>query len=279
LADFRYKKLFEAEDGGKGRGNKSSGKDGGDLIVKVPAGTLIKKEGKVVMDLDEVGKKIKIASGGKGGRGNWHFRSSTNQTPQEFEEGTKGERFELELELRLLAEVGLVGLPNVGKSTLLSVLTKARPKIADYQFTTLEPNLGVMEFGGGKRRKTVVVADIPGLIEGASKGKGLGDQFLRHVERTRLLVHVLAVDPGSDDGFGAIWGNYETIRKEMGEHHKDLLEKKEILILNKVDIMKDDVLKEVVEGFEKKGKELLLVSAGTGRGVEELKEKIVEMTS
>lgn len=292
LAEFRYKKKFEADNGGRGMGKKQSGKKGEDLVIRVPVGTVVSGEikreveeddKKVVKvekkkwDLSEVGERVLLVKGGKGGRGNWHFRSAVNQTPQESEKGTKGETLEAQFELKLLAQVGLVGLPNVGKSTLLSVLTKARPKIADYPFTTLEPNLGVMEVGRSKRRETVVIADIPGLIEGASKGKGLGHMFLRHVERTRVLVHVLSGESEGERVFEEVWKNYETVRKEMGEHVKELLEKQELVVLNKTDLMSEKEIEEVVAGFEKKGVRVWPVSAGNLEGVEELKKKLLEM--
>lgn len=283
LADFRYKKIFEAESGERGMKRRRHGKDGADMVVKVPKGTIIRMRNAVdeetELDLSEEGEAVLIAKGGKGGRGNWHFRSSTNQTPQEFEKGTDGEEFEVELELKLLAEVGIIGVPSAGKSTLLSVLTKATPKIAEYPFTTLEPNLGVMEVGIGKRRKSRVIADIPGLIEGASEGKGLGIQFLRHVERTKVLVHLvspqLVVKSDQKDLNEQLWRDYETIRKELGLYNKKLLKKKEIVVLNKIDLLSAEERKEIKKFFEKKGIELLLISAGTKEGIEELKKRLL----
>lgn len=292
LTEFRYKKKFEAENGERGMGKKQSGKKGEDLVILVPVGTVIsgeikrevEEEGEKVVkveeikrDLSEAGERMLLVKGGKGGRGNWHFRSAVNQTPLESEKGTKGEVLEAQFELKLLAQVGLVGLPNVGKSTLLSVLTKARPKIADYPFTTLEPNLGLMEVGRSKRREVLVIADIPGLIEGASKGKGLGHMFLRHVERTKVLVHVLSVETKSEKVFKEVWKNYETVRKEMGEHVKELLEKKELVVLNKTDLMSEKEVGEVVGGFKKRGVEIRPVSAGNLEGIEELRRKLLEM--
>ena len=222
------------------------------------------------LDLDTPGMKVLMAKGGKGGRGNWHFKSSTNTTPRVAEGGIKGEEKELELELKLLADVGLVGLPNAGKSTLLSVLTKARPKIADYPFTTLEPNLGVMEFGDVRSKildhRSVVVADIPGLFEGASQGKGLGDEFLRHAERTKELVHLV----GS-------WDDYQVVRKELGEYSGRLLTKKEIVVLSKADLLAEEEIDKIKKEFAKKGIEPEVISAATGRGVEELKNRIIKI--
>ena len=192
LIDFRYQKKFKAENGKNGEGANKYGKSGNDLIIKVPLGTIVKdaETGKVLADLSELGQKELILSGGKGGKGNSHFATSTRQAPRFSQEGEKGEEKELILELKLLADVGLLGFPNVGKSTLLSVVTDATPKIADYHFTTLEPNLGVVK---GEYGDSFVIADIPGIIEGASQGVGLGTQFLRHIERTRLLLHVVDV--------------------------------------------------------------------------------------
>lgn len=289
LSDFRYKKRFVAEDGGRGTGRKKSGRKGDDVVVKVPPGTLVKErvgdELKLMYDLVEPDVKVLIARGGQGGRGNWHFRTSTNQTPREAERGEKGEEGELILELKLLADVGLVGLPNAGKSTLLSVMSAARPQIADYPFTTLEPNLGVMEYDD----KRLVLADIPGLIEGASEGKGLGDDFLRHVERTAKLVHVLAVN-SAREGRGAEEGwqelgveglaellltDYKVIRKELEDYSEDLLEKEELVVVNKCDLWDEETVGKVKKGVEKQLGEVLMVSAADGRGVDELKQGLL----
>ena len=275
LYPYRFKKHFEAEGGGKGMGQKMSGKAGGDLELKVPVGTLLRKrltvngEQKIeVVDMDREKMRVKVAKGGRGGFGNWHFRSSTNQTPMEAEEGGKGQEWELELELKLLADVGLIGLPNAGKSTLLSVLTKATPKIANYPFTTLEPNLGVWQ---GTEGKTQVIADIPGLIEGASEGKGLGVTFLKHVERTKVLVHLVAADEENP------WKNYKAIREEMGSFSKKLLEKDELVILSKVDIVMPDRVAEIVKEFKRHKITVLPVSAATGVGMEEVRKVLEEI--
>ena len=225
LKNFQFQKKFRAESGQMGGKAKRTGRGGEDLVIKVPVGTVVNK----TIDLVKPGEKICVARGGSGGRGNWVFRSPTNTTPKTAEPGGPGETKTLTLELKLLADVGLIGLPNAGKSTLLSVLTKARPKIADYPFTTLEPNLGVMD--------DLVIADIPGLIEGASRGKGLGIEFLRHVERCRVLVHVLDgskynVYKGYD-----FYNDYLSVRKELGQYSPKLLAKPEIIVLNKIDLV------------------------------------------
>lgn len=284
LSNFAHKKRYEAERGSNGSGSQRSGKAGEDVIIKVPIGTLMKlqisndpaksrairRTGKFqVMDFDREGMREVVASGGRGGLGNERFKSSRNQIPREFTEGGVGEEFEVELELKLLADVGLVGLPNAGKSTLLSILTKARPKIADYEFTTLEPNLGVMSEG----KKSLVLADIPGLIEGASGGKGLGIQFLKHVERTTVLVHLIGFQHKVTNLM--LWKEYEVIRKELEEFGNGLSEKKEIVVLNKIDLIDEDEVNKIVEVFKKKGVEILPISCGTMKGIEELKKKVL----
>ena len=297
LTPFQFKKKFEAERGQAGGKAKKHGRDGADLVVMVAPGTNV-KIGNREFDMIKDGDKVCVAHGGRGGLGNWQFRSSTNTTPMIAEKGTLGEEKEVVLELKLLADVGLIGVPNAGKSTLLSVLTKARPKIANYPFTTLEPNLGVMIFGKGSeltRRSSgsqqvagsseasdLVLADIPGLIDGASKGKGLGHTFLRHVERCGLLVHVLdgaklLETVGTDPT--VLLKDYEAIRKELEGYSKKLMDKKEILVLNKIDVLSDKQIKAIEKQFEKREEPtlLFLVSAATGEGVEELKRGMVEL--
>lgn len=278
LRDFAHQKEFEAENGESGGGNKRSGKAGRDLVIKVPRGTVVKfLKSEEEIDLEDEGVKILAAKGGSGGRGNWHFRGPSNQVPREFEEGEPGEEYDLVLELKLLADIGLIGMPNAGKSTLLSVLTKAKPKIADYPFTTLEPNLGVLEFGRGAKRKSLVIADIPGLVEGANEGKGLGDVFLRHVERTKLLVHVVAPELGEEDRLGGMLERYRVIREELGAFSEKLMKKKEIVVINKIDLLSEDEVKEIVQGFEEEvGEEVLAVSAATLNGIEELKNRLLK---
>ena len=212
LIDFRFQPKLIAEDGKAGSGQKSSGKSGKDLIVEVPIGTVVKRDGEIVADLTFDGDRQIVAHGGDGGYGNWHFRSSTRQTPKIAELGNPGESYDAELELKLLADVGLVGFPNAGKSTFLSVVSNATPEIADYPFTTITPNLGVAKVDD----HSILIADIPGLIEGASEGKGLGDRFLRHVERTKVLLHL--IDVYSEDAGKA----YRDIRGELEKYSAEL---------------------------------------------------------
>ncbi len=235
LYDLRYESLYKAFDGEVGGLTQCTGKDGEDFILKLPPGTLIFNHatGDLMHDLAP-GERVVIAKGGKGGWGNEHFKSSTNQTPRTATEGDPGEAFELRLELKLIAEVGFIGMPNAGKSTLLKALTRANPKIADYPFTTLSPQLGIAEVDAERR---IVMADIPGLIEGASQGAGLGHDFLRHVERTRILVHLLDCAP--PDGSNPA-DNYRTIRKELEQYSLQLAERPELVVLNKADLLDDD---------------------------------------
>ncbi len=274
LVPYQFNKKFEAERGQGGGGAKKHGKDGQDLVLKVAPGTQVKSF-RGSFDMLKPDEKVLVAQGGKGGRGNWFFRAPDRTTPRIAEPGIKGELVELELELKLLADVGLIGLPNAGKSTLLSVLTKARPKIADYPFTTLEPNLGVMILSSKTSlagKQGLVLADIPGLIEGASQGKGLGIQFLRHVERCQVLVHVLdgakLLERKSD-----LMEDYEAIRKELGKHAKELLKKKEIVVLNKIDVLSEKQIKEVKKEFKK----IVCVSAATKENLDKLKREMVKL--
>ena len=232
LMDFRYQKEYRAKNGENGRSKKQFGKDGEDIILKVPVGTLIKDEktGHVIVDLNEAGKAYTIAQGGRGGRGNAKFTTSTRQAPSFAQAGSMGEEREICLELKVLADVGLIGFPNVGKSTLLSVVSAARPKIANYHFTTLQPNLGVVAMGQGQ---SFVMADIPGLIEGASQGVGLGHDFLRHIERTRILVHVL--DMSGQEGRDPL-DDYVKINEELANYHEKLAQRPQLVFANKMDL-------------------------------------------
>ena len=274
LMDFRYKKHYFAQNGENGKTKKQYGKKGEDLIVKVPVGTLIKdfETNRVIHDFKVKDDKFIVAKGGRGGKGNARFATSTRQAPRFAQPGTKGEERTIKLELKLIADVGLVGLPNVGKSSLLSVLSDAKPKIANYHFTTLEPNLGVCRV---EENKSFVIADIPGLIEGASEGIGLGFEFLKHVERTRLLVHVL--DVSGIEGRDPI-EDYNTIYKELELYNENIKNKKEIIVANKIDLLtSDENLKRVKEYF--KDRTVLEISAVTQMGVKELKYKIFDELS
>ena len=274
LIDFRYQKKFKAENGKNGEGANKYGRSGEDLVIKVPRGTIVKdaETGKILADLSELGQKELILSGGRGGKGNSHFATSTRQAPRFSQEGEKGEEKELVLELKLLADVGLLGFPNVGKSTLLSVVTDATPKIADYHFTTLEPNLGVVKSEYGD---SFVIADIPGIIEGASQGVGLGIQFLRHIERTRLLLHV--IDVSGSEGRNPV-EDFNIINEELKKYSEKLSKRKQIIVANKIDSMQDEKLYKDLEKMAKeKGLEIYKISAVTGKGVKELMTRVSEV--
>lgn len=269
LQDFRFNQIIKAENGYNGAKQKKHGKSGEDKIVKVPVGTIIKIDGNVIEDITEHGQEVVVASGGDGGFGNAHFISSTRQAPRVAELGEKGEELELELELKLLADVGLVGLPNAGKSTLLSVATNAKPQIADYPFTTLEPNLGVHYIGSD----TLLIADIPGIIEGASKGKGLGFEFLRHIERTAILLHL--VDANSNDPLA----DYKTINEELKTYGLNLSDRKVFVILSKTDGIDEEILDDLAADFTKQTKQkIYVISSVKDIGLNELfKDVLVEV--
>ena len=274
LIDFRFTKKFKAQDGENGSGGHKYGKSGEDLYIDVPAGTIIKdaETGKIVADLSEQGQVELILKGGRGGKGNSHFATSTRQVPRFAQAGEDGEEKEIILELKLLADVGLLGFPNVGKSTFLSVVTDAKPKIANYHFTTIEPNLGVVKTKNGD---SFVIADIPGIIEGASEGVGLGIQFLRHVERTRLLLHV--IDASGIEGRNPVQDFY-TINEELKGYSEKLSERKQIIVANKIDVMQDDEgLKELEALAQKEGMEIFEISGVTGEGVTELLNRVSEV--
>jgi len=298
LRDFRTRPSYEAKNGAEGGKKKCIGIDGEDLCIKLPVGTLVyeirknsnshQKEEILVGDLVEDGQDLLICRGGSGGKGNLRFKSSTNQTPMQYTEGTEGESKELRLEIKVIADIGLVGLPNAGKSTLINQLTSAKAKIGSYPFTTLAPNLGVLKMDD----RAFILADIPGLIEGASKGKGLGDDFLRHVERTRLLVHV--IDPLGESGFApfldesamstekflteSAWKAYTTIRRELEDYSGALTLKKEIIVINKLDITEvRESFKYIKDHFKGNGVDVLGISAATGEGAVDLKNKLREI--
>jgi GTP-binding protein len=267
LVDFHTKPSYKAEAGGSGGPRNMTGKSGEDLYIKVPVGTLIYElfngEEKLIGDMVEKGQTLLVAKGGIGGKGNSRFKSSTNRTPLQYTPGTKGQEKQLRLEIKVLADIGLVGLPNAGKSTLINKLTSSNARVANYPFTTLEPNLGTLTLRDGT---TIVIADIPGLIEGASDGKGLGDEFLRHVERTRLLIHLIDIYPDLD-----AWEVYRTVRAELEAYGRGLSDKPEIVVLNKIDVTEvSERFKEIKKLFFSKGLEIFGISAVTGEGIPEL---------
>ena len=272
LIDFRYNKKFKAEDGKNGSGGNCYGKSGEDLYIGVPRGTVVKDAltGKIIADLSKEEQKELILQGGRGGKGNTHFATATRQAPNFSQDGEKGEEKEVILELKLLADVGLLGFPNVGKSTILSMVTSAKPKIADYEFTTLQPNLGVVKTEYGD---SFVIADIPGIIEGASEGVGLGLQFLRHIERTRLLLHVIDVS-----GIREPLKDYYTINEELKKYSEKLSKRKQIIVANKIDVMQDETGYNELEKMAKENNiEIYKISAATGQGLKELLNRVSEV--
>ncbi len=263
LTDFKYQKHFKAESGENGGSAKMTGKTGRDLVIYSPVGTMVRIEDRVIADLNEPGKRVLVARGGKGGKGNVHYTTSTRQAPKIAENGEPAEELWIELELKLLADVGLIGLPNVGKSSLIKAMTNARPKVADYPFTTLNPVLGKVELGLGR---SYVLVDIPGIIENAHNGAGLGDEFLKHAERTRLVAHV--VDLSSETPLE----DYEMIKREMDLYNENFSKKPDIIVLNKSDLVDDGKIEEISKFFEKKM--IFVVSAIAKLGLEELKEQL-----
>ena len=263
LIDFRFKPELKAPHGNNGSKQNKRGRSGEDLIVKVPMGTIVRRDGEIIADLVDNGQRVVIAKGGDGGFGNAHFKSSVRQTPRMAELGERGDTFEGSLELKLLADVGLVGFPNAGKSTFLSVVSNARPEIADYAFTTLTPNLGVADIDDG----SLLIADIPGLIEGASEGKGLGDAFLRHVERTAVLLHL--IDAYTDD----IAGAYRTIRKELENYSSELIQRPEVIALTKVEGLDEELIQMQMDALRAeagKKAEIFAVSSPSHKGLKEV---------
>ena len=271
LIDFRYKPELKATDGQNGAKRDRHGRMGEPLRVKVPMGTIVRRDGEIIADLTADGQEVIIAKGGDGGFGNAHFKSSVRQTPRIAEKGEVGDTFEAELELKLLADVGLVGFPNAGKSTFLSVVSNARPEIADYAFTTLTPNLGVADIDDG----SLLIADIPGLIEGASEGKGLGDAFLRHVERTAVLLHL--IDAYTSD----IAVAYTTIRKELASYNVELSDRPEVIALTKIDGLDDDIIQMQIDAVKAVAKdaEVFAISSTAHKGLKEvlrsLRQKVI----
>jgi GTP-binding protein len=267
LLHLRYNPTHVAERGLHGEGSNRSGREGADLIVRVPVGTQVfdANTGELIHDLSHDGDRWLAARGGRGGFGNAHFTTSTNRAPRYHQQGSKGEELDLQLELKLLADVGLVGFPNAGKSTFISTVSAARPKIADYPFTTLEPHLGVVDVGDFR---TFVIADIPGLIEGAHAGAGLGDRFLRHIERTKLLLHL--VDVSSASGRDAV-SDYETVNRELASYNQDLATRPQFVVATKIDALDDpERLESLKVKAREDGKPFFAISSATGAGVREL---------
>lgn len=274
LADFRYKKHYKADSGQNGGASNRTGRSGEDIIIKVPPGTILKDEktGHVLADMVEPGQKALIAKGGKGGAGNQHFATPTRQVPNFAKSGDPGEEKWIFLELKLLADVGLIGFPNAGKSTILSMVSAARPKIADYPFTTLEPNLGVVNI---ETHKNFVIADIPGLIEGAHEGTGLGHEFLRHIERTKVLIHI--VDVSGTQGRDPV-KDFEIINEELRLYNPLLASREQIVAANKIDITEaEDNLGRFTEAIQAKGYKVFPVSAAMNKGLRELMFYTVEL--
>lgn len=273
LIDFRYRSHFLAKNGSHGKGKKMHGRKGDDCILKVPVGSIIKdaETGQILVDLVREHDRIVVARGGKGGAGNVHYASATNRAPRKAGKGQPGEEFWLLIELKLLADVGLIGLPNAGKSTLLSKLSAANPKVADYPFTTLEPQLGVLQF---EYLGQCIIADIPGLIEGAHSGAGLGHKFLRHIERTRILLHVI-------DGSGLEadpLDQYHVLEKELRLYNKELMGRHRLVLLNKIDLFdSDEELQELIDRFSRQGVKVVPISAGTGAGLDDLKDMLQDL--
>ena len=269
LFHLKFKRHFRAEGGGAGSKSRSTGSDGEDIYVDVPLGTIIKDADtdEVIVEITEDKKEVILLRGGKGGLGNWNFKSSTNQTPRYAQPGMDGAEGWFRIELKLLADIGLVGFPNAGKSTLLSVLTSAKPKIADYAFTTLKPNLGIVEH---RNHQTFVMADIPGIIEGAAEGKGLGHRFLRHIERNSALLFLIPADAND------IHKEYEILLNELKKHNPELLDKDRLLAISKSDML-DDELKTEIKADLPEGIDALFISSVAQQGLQKLKDKLWKM--
>jgi len=269
LYHLKFRKHFKAEHGGGGGKSRSTGKDGEDKYIDVPLGTIVKngETQEVLFEITKEGEEIILVEGGMGGRGNWHFKSATNQTPRYAQPGIDGQEGWYLLELKLLADVGLVGFPNAGKSTLLSVITSAKPKIADYEFTTLKPNLGIVEYRGFK---SFVMADIPGIIEGAAEGKGLGHRFLRHIERNSTLLFLIPAD--SND----IMKEYEILLNELKKHNPELMDKDRLLAISKSDMLDEELIDEIEKELPKDLPHLYISSVAQ-TGLTELKDQLWQM--
>ena len=272
LIDYRYQQHHKAERGENGMGQNRTGKGGEDLILKVPLGTQVFEEDNktLIYDFTKQGEEFVAAVGGKGGLGNTRFKSSTNRAPRKFTKGTSGEEFTIWLQLKTIADIGIVGLPNAGKSSLLASITNASPKIANYQFTTLNPNLGVASYDD----KEITIADIPGLIEGAHEGTGLGIQFLKHIERCKTILHLIDITVND------IEKTYNQVKNELFSYSPELIKKKEIIVLNKVDLVEEKFVKEIVSDFSKKiNGEILFLSTFDKRSVSKIKAKLISYVS
>ena len=269
LQDIRYRRLYKAKNGQSGGSNKKTGKSGEDLIIEIPCGTVIKDQAsnKVIVDMVEENHCHTVCEGGAGGKGNHHFKSSTQQTPRFSQEGTKGSHLKVELELKVLADVGLVGLPNAGKSTLLSVMTTAKPKIADYPFTTLQPHLGIVKYG---EYQSFVMADIPGLIEGASEGKGLGHQFLKHIERNKILLFLIDILEQNPQEV------FDKLKKELETFNDTLMDKPTLVVRTKLDTIKDP---KTLDQWNTFSEEYIDISSVSESGLDNLKERLVSFLS
>ena len=272
LIDYRYTQHFKAERGENGKGKNKTGKTGKDLILKVPVGTQILEEDNktLLFDFKNEEEEFVVANGGRGGLGNTNFKSSTNRAPRKFTKGTSGEEFWIWLQLKTIADVGIIGLPNAGKSSLLAAITNATPKIANYKFTTLNPNLGVAIYDN----KEITIADIPGLIEGAHTGVGLGIKFLKHIERCKTLLHLIDITEENIENL------YKQVRNELGKYSKDLLKKDELIVFNKIDLIDKNKLKEKKDKFSKKTKnEVLTISTFDKHSVIKIKSKLIKHVS
>lgn len=272
LLDFKYRSHFKADNGKSGVGRKKHGRKGEDHTVLVPMGSILKdaETGEILADLDQDGARFLAARGGTGGRGNVHFATAQNRAPRQASKGKPGEEFWLRIELKLVADVGFVGMPNAGKSTLLSRLSAANPKIASYPFTTLEPQLGILQFGF---REPCVLADIPGLIEGAHQGLGLGHKFLRHVERTRVLLHVIDASAPGEQPFD----NFQIMENELKQYSEELVGRRHLVFLNKTDLLSAEELAQLFEKFSAAGCEILAGSSLTGHGLDKLRDRLAEI--
>ncbi|APG61134.1 GTPase ObgE [Christiangramia salexigens] len=271
LYHLKFKRHVKAEHGENGGKQRSSGADGSDQYIDVPLGTVIRdtETNEIIKEITEDGQEFVVAEGGLGGRGNWHFKSSTNQTPRYAQPGIDGQQVDITLELKVLADVGLVGFPNAGKSTLLSVVTAAKPKIADYEFTTLKPNLGIVQY---RDFKTFIIADIPGIIEGAAEGKGLGHRFLRHIERNSTLLFLIPADAPS------ITEQYEILLDELKRYNPELMDKDRLIAISKSDLLDAELKTEMAEELDKELKQpYIFISSVAQQGLTELKDKLWQM--